>query len=60
MPDDTSSRGGQDRQRINVNQEHECRYWTEKFGIDADRLREVVKKVGPMVADVERELASSK
>jgi hypothetical protein len=57
MADDPTQQA-QDRQRINVNQEHECRYWTEKFGIDADRLREVVKKVGPMVSDVERELAS--
>jgi hypothetical protein len=26
MPDDTSQRGGQDRKRINMGQEHEVRY----------------------------------
>ena len=39
MADDTQQRGGQDRTRINVNQEHELRYWTERFGVSADALR---------------------
>jgi hypothetical protein len=55
MPDDPTKLA-EDRLRINVNEEHECRYWSEKLGIDVDKLREVVKKVGPMVKDVEREL----
>jgi hypothetical protein len=28
MPDGTSNRGAQDRARINVNEDHEVRYWT--------------------------------
>jgi len=54
MADNTSARGQQDRLRINVNQEHEVRYWTEKFGISAEELRRVVGEVGPMADAVEQ------
>lgn len=46
MPDDPSRRGGQDRERIDVGQEHEVRHWTKKFGVTAERLKEAVKAVG--------------
>jgi hypothetical protein len=42
----------QDAQRINVNQDHELRYWTQKLGVSAEVLREAVGQVGPMVEDV--------
>ena len=54
MADDPSNRGQQDRQRINVNQEHEVRYWTEKLGCSADELRSLVAEVGPMADAVEQ------
>jgi hypothetical protein len=54
MADDTSARGQQDRSRINVNQEHEVRYWTEKLGISAEELRQAVGEVGPMADAVEQ------
>jgi len=54
MADDTSARGQQDRSRINVNQEHEVRYWTEKFGISAEELRQAVGEVGVMADAVEQ------
>ena len=54
MADNTAARGQQDRSRINVNQEHEVRYWTEKFGISAEELRKVVGEVGPMADAVEQ------
>ena len=47
MSDDLSNRGAQDRSRINVNEDHEVRYWTEKFGVSADALRNAVTAVGP-------------
>jgi len=59
MADDTSVRGGQDRTRVNVNQEHELRYWSQKWGVSQDELRAAVGRVGPMVADLERHLTSS-
>ena len=56
MSDDKSKTGGPDRDRINVHEEYELRDWSKKFGVSPDRLKEVVKKVGPMVKDVEKEL----
>ena len=53
MADDPSIRGGQDRSRINVNQEHEVRYWSQKLGISAEELKQVVQEVGPMADAVE-------
>jgi hypothetical protein len=50
----------QDSHRVNVNQEHEVRYWTEKLGVSAERLREAVQQVGPMVDDVANFLGAEK
>jgi len=46
MPDDLSDRGAQDRARISLSEEHEVRYWTEKFGISKEELAEAVDQVG--------------
>ncbi len=32
MADYLSNRGVQDRARVNISEEHEVRYWTEKWG----------------------------
>jgi hypothetical protein len=56
MADDLKQTGKPDDQRINVDQDHELSYWSEKFGVSRDRLREAVAKAGPMVRNVEREL----
>lgn len=56
MTDDLSKHGKQDRDRINVNEPHELRHWSKKFGCTEDELRDAVKRAGPMAADVEREI----
>jgi hypothetical protein len=56
MADDLKQTGRQDDARIDVNQDHELTYWSEKFGVSRDRLREAVAKAGPMVRNVQREL----
>jgi len=56
MADDKSKSGGQDRSRINVNEDYELRDWSRKFGVSPERLKAVVKRVGPMVDDVKRAL----
>ena len=56
MGDNLANRGPLDRQRIDVNHEHECRYWSDKFGVSAERLRQTVKQVGPLVEDVRKQL----
>ena len=58
MSDDTSKSQGQDRQRINVNQDYELRDWSKKFGVTPDELKRAVAKVGDRASDVERELKS--
>lgn len=35
MADDKSIQGPADRDRINVNEDYEMRYWTNKFGVTA-------------------------
>jgi hypothetical protein len=42
--------------RIDVNQDHELKYWSEKFGVSRDELRKAVHTAGPMVKDVQRHL----
>ena len=46
MPDDTTNRGAQDRARININEDHEIRYWTKALGVSEEKLREAVAAVG--------------
>jgi hypothetical protein len=56
MSDDPSNRGGQDKQRINLSQDYEVRYWTDKFGVTPDELRDAVDKVGDRASAVAQEL----
>ena len=60
MADNPNKTAPQDAQRINLGQEHEVRYWTERFGVSKDRLQQAVDRAGPMVKDVELELSASK
>ncbi|WP_426344734.1 DUF3606 domain-containing protein [Pseudoduganella sp. R-32] len=56
--DDLKNKGAQDRARINVNEEHEVRYWTDALGISEQRWRELVKEVGPSVDAVRAQLGN--
>ena len=57
MPDHKTKRGRQqDRRMINTHEAYELSYWSKKFGVTRDELREAVQKVGPQAVDVEREL----
>ena len=58
MTDNTADRGPQDRSRISLSQDFEVRYWSQRFGIDEQALREAVEDVGPSVQDVEQYLAN--
>jgi hypothetical protein len=53
MSDDTSKRGPADRQRVNVDEDYEVRYWTDKWAVSEERLRQAVAAVGVMASDVE-------
>jgi hypothetical protein len=54
MSDDLSKRGAPDRQRVNINEEHEVRYWTGALNVTPEQLRKAVKEVGPMADDVRK------
>jgi hypothetical protein len=56
MADNLKDRGAQDRARVNVNEPHEVRYWTEKFGVSEEDLIQAVTVVGVSAAEVERYL----
>jgi hypothetical protein len=56
MADDLKHRGPPDPSKINVHEPWELEYWTKKFGVTADRLREAVKAVGTSVKAVTEHL----
>lgn len=56
MTDDMNDRGPRDRTRINVNQAYELRYWTRKFGVTSEELKEAVTAVGVSADAVARRL----
>lgn len=56
MADDLKQTGRQDDARINVDQDHEVNYRSEKLGVSREQLRKAVQAAGPMVKDVERHL----
>ncbi|TDS83661.1 DUF3606 domain-containing protein [Comamonas sp. JUb58] len=60
MPDDKTKPGGQDRSRINVNEDYELRDWSKKFSVSPDQLKAAVKAVGTSASAVEQHLKQSK
>ena len=56
MADDKVDRWRPDRDRINITEVYKLRYWSNKFGVSKEELAAAVKRVGPMVRDVEVEL----
>jgi hypothetical protein len=56
MADDLKQTGKPDDSRINVDQEHEVGYWSEKLGVSREQLKKAVQAAGPLVRDVQRHL----
>lgn len=42
----------QDRDVIDISAEHECTFWTAKFGVTYEELKRAVARVGPRVSQV--------
>lgn len=59
MSDDLKNRGPQDRSRINVNEDHELRYWSKELGVSESRLKEAVKAAGVSVQAVKEHLGKA-
>ena len=60
MADDKSKSGGQDRTRIDINQDYEVRDWSKRFGVTAEQLKAAVKSVGSNAKAVEAHLKQGK
>lgn len=56
MADDNNNRGPQDRSRINLSEDYEVQYWTDKFGVSRAQLEEAVREVGSSAEAVEAKL----
>lgn len=59
MSDDKTKRGPQDASRINLNEDYEVEYWTNRFGVSKAKLQEVVDRVGVSVDAVAEALNDS-
>lgn len=53
MPDNLAKHSTADAKRINVHQKWEVDYWTKKFGVSEEELKEAAKAAGPMADNVE-------
>ncbi len=60
MSDDKSQSQGQDRQRINVNQDYELRDWAKSLNTTPERLKEAVQAVGDRAEKVREYLKNDK
>jgi hypothetical protein len=56
MPDNKSITGKGDRSRIDVNDPNELAYWTKALNVSADKLKALVKEVGPIATKVRERL----
>lgn len=56
MSDDKKNTGSPDRDRINVDEDYELRYWTMTLGVSAEELRAAVAAVGPSTVAVRKQL----
>lgn len=54
MSNNTNYEIEQDRDRIDVSEEHECLFWMKKFGVTYAVLKDAVVKVGPRATDVRK------
>ncbi|MDB5847301.1 MAG: hypothetical protein JWP29_1053 [Rhodoferax sp.] len=52
MADNLNLRGGADRSRININEPHEVRYWTDALHVSEAELRTAVASVGVSAEEV--------
>lgn len=56
MADDLKETRKRDDARINIEQDHELRYWSEKFGVSPEELQSAVAKAGPLLRNVREHL----
>jgi hypothetical protein len=60
MADDKTKVGGQDRNRINVNEDYELRDWSKSLGVTPEELKRAVAAVGDRAEKVREYLKTGK
>lgn len=58
MPDNKTSVGKADRDRISLTENYELQDWSKKFNVTPEELKKAVKEVGSNAKDVEQFLAN--
>ena len=56
MADDKTNRGPRDRDRVNLSEDYEVRYWTKELGVSKDELTRLVQQHGNSVEKLRQEL----
>jgi len=56
VSDDKTNRGPRDADRVNVNEDYEVRYWTQKWDVTEAQLKDAVRRAGVMARDVAKAL----
>ncbi len=56
MADDKTKTAPQDASRVNVHEDYEVRYWTKKWNISPQELKDAVSSVGVSVKAIEKKL----
>jgi Protein of unknown function (DUF3606) len=59
MADNLGKRHPQDASRINIHEDWEVRYWTDKWRISRQELIDAIKQVGVQVSEVAKALGKS-
>ncbi|TXH35327.1 MAG: DUF3606 domain-containing protein [Rhodospirillaceae bacterium] len=59
MADDKSKRAPEDGRTVNMNEDYEVRYWTEKWGVSKEELERAVSKVGSRTDAIARYLGKT-
>ena len=54
MPDDKTKHGPEDGSRVNIHEDYEVSYWTKKWNITPEQLKDCVKRAGVMVVGVKK------
>ncbi|MBP1222948.1 DUF3606 domain-containing protein [Flavobacterium sp. 1355] len=57
--DDKAKTGKADDTRINVSESYEVQYWSEKFNVPQETLKDAVRVAGSQVEEVRKYLAEN-
>lgn len=58
--DNKQKTGSPDKDRINIKESYEIEYWSKKFKVTPDQLKQAVKSAGTSAIEVEKLLTKLK